>query len=127
MNSSLLKKILVMDDDDGILEAFRAILESADYNVITESDPGKLLKQIGQNKPDLLILDVLLSGGDGRVICKSLKTDEKTKKLPIIIVSAHPSADKSIKEAGADDFLEKPFEMDVLLNKVEKLITNHKF
>ena len=69
-------KILVMDDDGGILEAFRAILESADYQVITESDPGKLLKQIQRSKPDLLILDVLLSGGDGRIICKNLKADD---------------------------------------------------
>ena len=120
------KKILVMDDDAGILEAFRAILESADYNVITESDPGKLLKQIKLTKPDLIILDVLLSGGDGRIICKNLKAEEETKNIPVIIVSAHPSVNKSIREAGADDFLEKPFEMDVLLNKVVKLISKYK-
>lgn len=115
-----------MDDDDGILEAFKAILEASDYDVVTESDPGNLLKQIKRTKPNLLILDVLLSGGDGRIICKNLKAEQTTKDLPVIIVSAHPSVDKSIKESGADDFLEKPFEMETLLNKVEKLLSNHK-
>jgi DNA-binding response OmpR family regulator len=105
------------------LEAFKAILESNDYKVVTESDPGRLLEQIYQAEPDLIILDVLLSGADGRIICKNLKADKETRDIPIIIVSAHPSASKSIKQAGADDFLEKPFEMETLLNKIAK-ITN---
>jgi len=113
-----MKKILVVDDDQGILDAFTAILESENYDVYTESDPGNLASTIKKTSPDLMLLDVLLSGGDGRVICKNLKADEETKRIPIIMVSAHPSASKSIQAAGADDFLEKPFDMDVLLKKV---------
>jgi DNA-binding response OmpR family regulator len=115
-----MKKILVVDDDQGILDAFTAILESADFEVITQSDPDKLPKAITTVKPDLIILDVLLSGGDGREICKSLKSKKETKNIPVIIISAHPSAGESIKTSGADDFLEKPFEMEELLNKVNK-------
>ena len=113
-----MKKILVVDDDQGILDAFTAILESADYEVFTESDPGNLNKTIKKVLPNLILLDVLLSGGDGRIICKRLKAKEETKDIPVIIVSAHPSAQKSIRESGADDFLEKPFDMEILLNKI---------
>ena len=63
---------------------------------------------------------LLLSGADGRVICKNLKAEDETRHIPIIMVSAHPSAGRSIREAGADEFLEKPFEMEALLNKVAK-------
>ena len=119
-----MKKILVVDDDQGILDAFTAILETEDYQVFTESNPDNLDKTISKVLPDLIILDVLLSGGDGRDICRHLKSQKKTKDLPIIIASAHPSAGQSIKEAGADDFLEKPFEMEVLLKKVERHLVN---
>lgn len=116
------KKILVVDDDRGIIEAFRAMLESVDYKVFTESDPANLNKTIEKVSPDLILLDVLLSGGDGRVICKELKSKPDTRGIPIIIVSAHPSAEESVAEAGADDFLEKPFEMTVLFEKIKRLI-----
>lgn len=118
-----MKKILVVDDDQGIIEAFKAILESADYEVVTESDPARLSKTIKDTSPDLILLDVLLSGADGRDICRGLKSKKQTKNIPVIIVSAHPSAYKSVIEAGADDFLEKPFEMDVLFFKVEQLLS----
>lgn len=115
-------KILVVDDDQGILDAFTAILESADYKVVTHSNPDDLNKVIKKVSPSLIILDVLLSGADGRQICKKLKASTITKKIPIIIVSAHPSAAKDLTASGADDFLEKPFDMEELLGKVEKYI-----
>lgn len=116
-----MKRILVVDDDQGILDAFTAILESADYQVATLSDPDKLLKTIRIFKPGLIILDVLLSGGDGREICRNLKSKKETKSIPVIIISAHPSASQSVRASGADDFLEKPFEMEELLKKVSQL------
>lgn len=114
------KKIIVVDDDDGVLEGFRAILENFDYDVKTSPTPDILLRLNPDKLPDLILLDVLLSGVDGRDVCKKLKSMEKIKNVPIIMVSAHPSAAKSMKSAGADDFLAKPFEMDDLLKKVKK-------
>ncbi len=119
-------KILVVDDDQGILDAFRAILESCDYNVVTHSNPHNLTKTITKVAPSLIILDVLLSGADGREICRKLKSSPLTKDIPVIMVSAHPSAGKDIKLSGADDFLEKPFEMETLLKKVEKHMNHAK-
>ncbi len=114
------KKLLVIDDDEGILEAFKTMLESAGYDVITQKDPDNLTALISDTSLDLIILDVLLSGIDGRDISKGLKSNDATKHIPIIMVSAHPSVGKSGKKLFADDFLAKPFEMNELLTKVEK-------
>jgi len=72
--------------------------------------------------PDLILLDVLLSGKDGREIVKQLKSQEETKSIPIIMFSAHPSAEKTAREAGADDFVAKPFHIDFLLAVVAKYL-----
>jgi CheY-like chemotaxis protein len=70
--------------------------------------------------PDLLLLDIWMSGIDGRDICKELKQKENTKKIPIVLISASREIERSALEAGADDFLAKPFEIDDLLEKIEK-------
>lgn len=116
------KQVFVIDDDEGLLAAFEAMLESAGYSVVTCSDADCLKGLDKADLPDLILLDVLLSGIDGRDVCKELKSQELTKRIPVIVVSAHPSASKSIKRVGADDFLAKPFEMDELLEKVATYI-----
>lgn len=68
--------------------------------------------------PDLIILDVLLSGKDGRELVKHLKRQEETKHIPVMMLSAHPSAKESVREAGAQDFVAKPFDIDVFLTKI---------
>lgn len=115
-------KVLVVDDDKGIAEAFEAVLQSADHEVRVVNTAKGLLNVILSFKPDLILLDVLLSGLDGREVCRGLKKGKLTKHIPIVIVSAHPSAKSSVKDAGADDFLAKPFEMDDLLNLVNKYV-----
>src|SRR3982750_4402058 len=99
-----MKQILVIDDDEAILEAFKLALTDAGFGVETSLKDGKFIqKRMSQkNLPDLIILDVLLSGYDGRDICKKLKADAKTKYIPTIMISAHPDAKKSAIEAGAD-------------------------
>ncbi|MGH7202897.1 MAG: response regulator, partial [Candidatus Levyibacteriota bacterium] len=62
------------------------------------------------------------SGNDGRKICKTLKSDARTKKIPIIMISAHPTAKTSTKECGADSFIAKPFSVTELLTEVKKYI-----
>jgi DNA-binding response OmpR family regulator len=116
------KKIIIVDDDEGLLDAFKAMLEFANYKVEASTNADILLNLKAGNLPDLILLDVLLSGVDGRAICKKLKSQLVTKNVPIIMVSAHPSAFNSIKEIGANDYLAKPFEMNNLLNKIDKQI-----
>ena len=112
------KKILVVDDEPDILEFLQVILEEEGYAVIT-SDKGEFLEQLHNGElPDLILVDVLLSGKDGREIVKHLKSQEETKHIPVIMFSAHPSAEQTAREAGAEDFVAKPFEIDLLLAKI---------
>ena len=112
------KKILVVDDEPDILEFLQVILEEEGYAVLT-SDKGEFLEQLHNGGlPDLILVDVLLSGKDGRDIVKHLKSQEETKHIPVIMFSAHPSAEQTAREAGAEDFLAKPFEINELLAKV---------
>lgn len=119
----VMKKILVIDDDPDILDAVQMLLESEGFTVMT-STKGDELDSLGSDLPDLILLDVLLSGKDGREIAKKLKKQEKTKHIPIVMMSAHPTAHKTIKEYLADDFIAKPFDIDFLMNKIKTHI-NH--
>ncbi len=115
------KKILVADDDSAILDVIQQILEMDGYEVKTTVD-GETIKKMRKGLPDLLLLDIWMSGTDGRLICKQLKSQEITKHIPIIIISANKDTEGIAKEAGADDFLTKPFEMNDLLAKVKYYI-----
>jgi DNA-binding response OmpR family regulator len=65
------------------------------------------------------VLDVLLSGVDGRTVCRKIKNTEQWKHIPVIMFSAHPSAQKNMQDFGADDFLPKPFQGEKLLERIE--------
>ncbi len=114
------KRILVVDDDLDILDSLQFLLEFAGYEVKTteKGEYAENLRDTNGGLPDLIILDVLLSGKDGRLICQKLKNQEETKHIPIIMISAHPSAKQSVSIVGADDFIAKPFDADELLAKV---------
>ncbi len=113
-----MKKVFVVDDERSILEALEFMLQEEGYDVRTASR-GTALLQLNGDLPDVIVLDVLLSGEDGREIAKRLKSQEKTKNIPIIMISAHPNAERTIKECGADAFLPKPFDIEELLHIVD--------
>ena len=116
-----LKKIMIADDDPGILDAIGIMLEFEGYEV--ESIPnGDALLTMETGFPDLLLLDIWMSGNDGRDICKYLKQKVDTSNIPIVLISASKDIEHSAIEAGADDFLSKPFEMNDLLKKIERHI-----
>jgi DNA-binding response OmpR family regulator len=116
------KKILVVDDEPDILEFLRIILEDEGFVVVTTERADQVEMLCRGELPDLLLLDVLLSGKDGRDIVRRLKSQEETRGLPVIMFSAHPSAESTTKLAGADDFIAKPFGMDELLAKIAHYI-----
>lgn len=111
------KSILVIDDDPDIAEALQFMLETVGYSVTTSSQGDGIVSN-GKALPDLILLDILLSGSDGRDICKRLKRDTTARHIPIIMISAHPGVEESVKAAGAQDFIAKPFDMDDLLQKI---------
>ena len=116
------KKILVVDDEPDILEFLQVILEEEGYTVVTTTKGEFVEKLHDGGLPELILLDVLLSGKDGREIVKQLKRQEETRHIPVIMFSAHPSAEETARLAGADDFVAKPFEIDILLIKVARYL-----
>ena len=117
--------ILVVDDDPGILDALRILFESEGYRVQTceKGDYVEALRDDSGTLPDAIVLDVLLSGKDGRTICRALKSQEATRHIPVVMISAHPAAEQSVKEVGADAFVAKPFAIDDMLDTVAALLT----
>ena len=115
------KRILIADDDPGIGQMLHEMLSDAGYEVEVQGD-GQAVQQMAEPFPDLLFLDIRLSGSDGRTICRQLKSQEATHRLPIIMLSAHKDTQQIAREAGADDFLAKPFEMADLLALAAKYV-----
>jgi DNA-binding response OmpR family regulator len=111
-------RILIIDDDQDILEFLHIILEEEGYDVVTSDKDDFLTHLHPGGLPHLVVLDVLLSGKDGRQTVRWLKSQEETRTIPVLMFSAHPSAEETARQAGADDFLVKPFNIEAFLAKV---------
>ena len=119
-----IKRILIVDDEEGIVKMVKMYLEHHHYEVITANDGQEGLDKAKVDKPDLIVLDLMLPRMNGYKVCGLLKKDTRYAKIPIILFSAK-SQEKDIKlgrEVGADAYLTKPFEPDVLLAKIKELI-----
>jgi len=114
------KRIMIADDDPGIVDAIEMLLEFEGYQVSSTVN-GSTVLDMKEELPDLLLLDIWMSGEDGRDICKKLKQVDITKNIPVIMISASRDIKESAMAAGADDFLAKPFEMNDLLAKIKNL------
>lgn len=112
-------KILVVDDDPGILESTQLLLEFEGYEVDTASC-GDSLYKLDNNLPDLILLDIWLSGENGGDIAKVLKSKSLTKNIPIILFSANRDIEIIQQTCGADDCIAKPFQFEDLLTKLRK-------
>jgi len=112
-------RILVVDDDQSILDSMEIALTLKDYEVETTTRGEQTFSKIESFKPDLIFMDVYLSGMDGREICKQIKERDDTKHIPVIIFSANKSMKEVFEESGANDFIGKPFNMDELYDKVK--------
>ncbi len=103
-------KILAIDDNPGILFGLREALTIKGFQVeICETFNG--VEYVEELAPDLIFLDISLVGKDGREVSRELKADKRTNHISIIILTAYPNASELAKEAGADDFLPKPFDL----------------
>lgn len=114
-----MEKILIIDDDPDMVLLMQMFLNKQGFKVATASHEAQVYQEVEHFQPDLIFMDVLLSGSDGRDICKKLKDTAYGRHIPIVIISGHPGAQKNIEHCGADDFLAKPFEESDLLNKIE--------
>ena len=116
-----MKKVLLIDDDPGIIEVLKMYFEKEGYNVSICMQGDKAIATFNVAKPDIIILDLMLPGMDGNDICREIR---KTSNVPIIMLTARTDTlDKIVGlELGADDFVPKPFEPKELLARVKAVL-----
>jgi DNA-binding response OmpR family regulator len=116
-------KILVVDDVPENVRLLEAVLVPRGYDVVTANDGAAALALVEREKPDLVLLDVMMPGLDGYAVCSQLRESEETAVLPVIMVTSSIGQEKTKAiEAGADDFIPKPFNHDELLTRVRSLL-----
>ena len=118
--------VLVVDDDSGIGEMLKTLLEFYDYNVKVSELPDKTEDFIREEEIDIVILDMLISGVHGTDVCARLRANEEFANTPILMMSALHDAGKKCRAAGADDFIAKPLERDGLTERIEKVLNDRR-
>jgi DNA-binding response OmpR family regulator len=121
------KKIFIADDDQDILDILRLMLQTKKYQVSVSKNGHELFEYGPEQLPDLILLDIWMSGIDGRDICARLKSNELTRDIPVLFVSANSNIKAIAQECSAAGYIAKPFDMQVLLNKVHEQLmkVNH--
>ncbi|MCW4032405.1 MAG: response regulator [Candidatus Bathyarchaeota archaeon] len=115
-------RILVADDEPDLLNAAKIMLEKGGYQVIEATNGDEALEKVNSEKPDLIILDVVMPGKTGTEVCKILKEDPQTSSIPILMytVLGREADSKISEEVGADGHLIKPFSPEDLVATVKK-------
>ena len=119
MNS---KKIIIVDDDISILDSLGIMLDFEGFEVNAFERGSEIFSYVESvSKPDIILLDMWLSGEDGRDICKKLKENEITKNIPVVMMSASRGLEHTAIQSGANAFIAKPFEIDEVVDKLHQL------
>ena len=118
------RKILMIDDEDQLVQMVKMRLEANGYKVIAAHDGLEGLKKAREERPDLILLDLMLPKMDGYKVCRTLKFDEKYKDILIIMFTARvqESDERMGMEVGADAYITKPFDAQKLIDKVKELL-----
>lgn len=116
-------EILVVDDNDDFLEFMVSELSTA-YSVATAHDGEEALEHIAAHRPDLVLTDIMMPGMDGNELCRRIKHGEGTADLPVVILTARLTEENEIesRECGADDYIKKPFNMELLNMRIDRLL-----
>lgn len=113
---------MICDDDREILELTGLLLETFGYKTLLEINSTKLFERVLNEKPDILLLDFWMPRMAGDEIIKNLKSDIRTKQLPVILFSASKEGSRTARECGANDFIAKPYDVDQLNTKIQFLL-----
>jgi len=118
------KRILVVDDESDLVVMISTALKHQGYEVITANDGQEGLEKAKTEKPDLIVLDLMLPRINGYKVCGLLKKDTRYAKIPIILLTAKASTEDMElgKKVGADAYITKPYERETLISKIEELI-----
>ncbi|MEO3407543.1 response regulator [Mucilaginibacter sp. CAU 1740] len=117
-----MKRILIIDDED-ILEIFNIIFQDAGYNVVV-SNHSETAEHIHEIGPDLVILDIRITGSDktGGQICAEIKEKFKNARLPVVLISGETDISHIAKKCGADGYIAKPFDIEHVLTQITRIL-----
>ena len=118
-------KFLLVDDELTNITILENMLEQWQcFNVMSTTKPKEVMGLYEEFQPDIILLDVFLTGYDGRVICKQLKFHPDSKHIPVIMVSGNDEILQTVDQFGANDFIQKPFEAEELIARIENQFKN---
>jgi len=119
-----MKKILIADDRSEVVELVKVTLEGEDYEVLCASDGKEALEKIGLERPDLVLLDVVMPKMDGFEVLSKIREDPKTKDTPVIMLTAQGQKvdQEEGRRLGASDYITKPFSLSHLLTRIEEIL-----
>jgi DNA-binding response OmpR family regulator len=115
--------VLLIDDDEDLLEMVEMVLTNSSMRVETSTSGASLMNSLRTSNPDIIVMDIYLGDSDGRNLCQRLKSSKEYGHIPVILYSAGVITPESINEAGADEFIPKPFRIDDLVQKIRALTT----
>jgi CheY-like chemotaxis protein len=115
------RKILLVDDAPEVVHAVSQILQIMEYEVISVHGT-EVITWLREQRPDLLLLDIWMSGCDGQKLCRQIKEDELLRLTPVLLFSAHWDVARIAEEAGADGYILKPFKIRDLLTNIATAI-----
>jgi CheY-like chemotaxis protein len=115
------RTILLVDDAPGVVHAVSQILQVMGYEVIT-ANGIEVVALLRKQRPDLLLLDIWMSGCNGQDLCRQIKDDEAIRETPVLLFSAHWNVARMAEEAGADGYILKPFKIRDLLTSIATTI-----
>lgn len=115
------KRILICDDDEGILDMLEFILADCGFDIVPVKNSLLIYDSVREQHPDLLLLDLWMPVLSGDQVVRALRKSPDTKDLPIIVISASREGKQIAIDAGADDFIAKPFDIDMVLDKINRL------
>ncbi|MGH7805955.1 MAG: response regulator, partial [Candidatus Binatia bacterium] len=118
------KRVLVVDDEAGVRESIRILL-SSEYEVLFATNGTEALEIVERERPNLVLLDIIMPGMDGLEVCKRLKEHAATKDAPVLVMTAHDDLNRRIQafDLGAADVVRKPFELSELVARVRTQIS----
>jgi DNA-binding response OmpR family regulator len=114
--------IIILEDDEDIALMIGLMLGSLNYKIKTFFNVSPFEDFIKTETPSLIVMDMLLSGAKGTFICEQLKMNENTKDIKVVMMSAHPDAAQLCLAAGADNFIQKPFDRNQMVSLVKNMM-----
>lgn len=113
-------RLIIVEDDKDLLEMVTMSLRTRGMEIKSLTNGGLLLESLAIEKPDIVLMDIYLGDGDGRSLCKQLKNTEEYSDIPIVLYSAGNISKASIVDSLADDFVQKPFDLFSLFNRIQE-------